>query len=437
MKIFQMSFSAGVLISVIFVIRFLALNRLPKKTFVVLWGIVLMRLLIPITIPVKVNIGLIWDTLYGRGVVENLDNIANTLYLNYAVSGQMQGQVETSAWAANIFSTLYIIWATGTIILLLLFLVKYIRSYMSLQEALPMQDNVFLNTWLHENQLRRTIKLRVSDRIFTPITCGIFSPQIVLPKTMDFTDNKQMEYVMSHEFIHIRRFHNLWKIVSIIAICVHWFNPSVWIMYILFNRDLEISCDEEVLSIHGENDKEVYALALINLAEKTASISLLCNGFGKNAIKERIVSIMKYKKTTTIGFGCAIFLVLASSIVFAVPTLDTHKSSKSIDTDLTSIIYTKLDIPSIEEIIINGYPVNESGEAYGPSIYDNILSEPDLILAEGANGVIGYVKESDLSTVVNSIEEALAFNKKKKGGYSIPLYMQDGKTVIGEFYISD
>lgn len=145
---------------------------------------------------------------------------------------------------------------------------------------------------------------------------------------------------------------------------------------------------------------------------------------------------MKYKKTTTIGFGCAIFLVLASSIVFAVPTLDTHKSSKSIDTDLTSIIYTKLDIPSIEEIIINGYPVNESGEAYGPSIYDNILSEPDLILAEGVNGVIGYVKEYDLSTVVNSIEEALAFNKKK-GGYSIPLYMQDGKTVIGEFYISD
>ncbi|WIV11777.1 M56 family metallopeptidase [Proteiniborus sp. MB09-C3] len=434
MRILQMSFSAGMLILAIFVIRSLAINRLPKKTFVALWGIVLLRLLVPITIPVKINIG---DTLGGRILVENVDKTANALDLNYVVSGLMQGQMETSPQAANIFSTLYVVWVIGAIILLLFFLVSYIRSYRKLQEALPLEDNELLNAWLHENQLRRTIKLRVSDRISTPITYGIFSPKIVLPKMMCLTDNKQIEYVMSHELIHIKRFDNLWKIVSIIAVCVHWFNPLVWVMYVLFNRDLEISCDEEVISILGENNKEAYALALINLAEKRASISLFYNGFGKNSIQERIVSIMKYKKTKVLGFGCAIILVLAASIVFAVPTLSTGESSMPLITTSTNAIYAKLDVPSIEEITLNGYPVNEFGETYGPDIYDSILPEPDLILAEGVNGVKGYVKASDLSPEVKSIEEALAYNKQHKGGRYIPLYLQDGKTIIGEFYISN
>lgn len=434
MRILQMSFSAGMLILAIFAIRSLAINRLPKKTFVALWGIVLMRLLVPITIPVKINIGTLWDILGRKGIIENLDNTANALDLNYAVSALMQGQMGTSPRAAN---TLYVIWVIGTVVLLLLFFVLYIRSYRKLQEALPLQGNEFLHAWLHENQLKRTIKLRVSDRISTPITYGIFSPKIVLPKMMCLTDNKEIEYVMSHELIHIKRFDNLWKIVSIIAVCVHWFNPLVWVMYVLFNRDLEISCDEEVISILGENNKEAYALALINLAEKRASISLLYNGFGKNSIQERIVSIMKHKKTRVLGFGCAVVLVLAASIVFAVPTLSTGGSSMPLVTTSTNAIYAKLDVPSIEEVAINGYPVNDFGETYGPDIYDSILPGPDLILAEGVNGVKGYVKASDLSPEVKTIEEALAYNKQHKGGRYIPLYLQDGKTIIGEFYISN
>ncbi|HEX3077378.1 MAG TPA: M56 family metallopeptidase, partial [Lachnospiraceae bacterium] len=115
----------------------------------------------------------------------------------------------------------------------------------------------------------------------------------------------------------IRRFDSLWKIVTVIAVSVHWFNPFVWIMYILFNRDLEIACDEKVISILGENEKQAYALTLISMAEQKLGLPMLSNSFGRNAVQERIVSIMRYRKPKLLGFIVTILILVASMNVFA------------------------------------------------------------------------------------------------------------------------
>lgn len=153
---------------------------------------------------------------------------------------------------------------------------------------------------MKEKQLKRKVVILLSDRVNTPVTYGIFSPKIILPRTMDLTDHKALRFVLEHELVHIKCHDNLWKIVALAALCIHWFNPIVWIMQILFNRDLELTCDEKVITSVGAEQRQEYALTLINLAGNKSGISFLHSSFGKNVIKERIVSIMKYKKTSAL-----------------------------------------------------------------------------------------------------------------------------------------
>jgi len=96
-----------------------------------------------------------------------------------------------------------------------------------------------------------------SDRITTPVAVGIIKPWIILPKFMDLNDTQLLRYVFTHEYYHIRRFDALWKMIFVFALCIHWFNPMVWVMFILACRDIELTCDEMVIRHFGGrvNDK--------------------------------------------------------------------------------------------------------------------------------------------------------------------------------------
>ena len=118
-----------------------------------------------------------------------------------------------------------------------------------------------------------------------------------------------------HESVHIKYADNIWKLAAVFAVCIHWFNPLVWLMYVFINRDIEMACDEQVILRCGEDFRKEYAMVLLNLAEKQYKLSFFANGFGKNSIKERIVAIMKFKKTTTIGaLGAAVILAGAVTV---------------------------------------------------------------------------------------------------------------------------
>lgn len=138
--------------------------------------------------------------------------------------------------------------------------------------------------------------IQQSDRIKAPLTYGVFRPVVLLPKTTDWTNETKLQYILTHEFTHIRRFDALTKLVLAVALCVHGFNPFIWVMYVLANRDIELACDETVVRIFEETMKSAYASMLVCMEETKSGLTPLVNNFKKNAIEERIVSIMKIKK---------------------------------------------------------------------------------------------------------------------------------------------
>lgn len=135
--------------------------------------------------------------------------------------------------------------------------------------------------------------------------------------------------VLTHEYVHIRRFDAITKILFAAVLCIHWFNPLVWVMYVLANRDIELSCDAWVIRMMGEKNRSSYALMLIKMEERRSGMSALYSHFGKNAISERIEAIMKFKKTSILACTLALALIAGATTAFAatnsVATADTSK----------------------------------------------------------------------------------------------------------------
>lgn len=316
MDIFQMSLSASVLICAIVIIRTLFLHKLPKKAFLALWGVVLLRLLVPFSIPSRFSFYTGID-MAKRMFLEGTGSPFPTEISGVPNISTMPSTMET--YATVQISPIKIIWLTGICGFALFFIVVYIKCRREFRMALPV-ENHFTALWLREHPLHRSVQIRQIDRIKAPLTYGIFRPVILLPKNTDWTDEAKLQYVLTHELTHIRHFDTLTKLVLTTAVSIHWFNPFVWLMYVLANRDIELSCDETVVRIFGETIKSAYALTLIGLEEKKSRFTPLVNNFSKNAIEERIVMIMKMKKTSLMRIMLALAIVVGTTTVFATST---------------------------------------------------------------------------------------------------------------------
>ena len=307
MRLLQMSLAGGVMIVVITVLRALAINRLPKKTFLLLWAAALVRLLIPFSLPSRLSV----YSLLGRS--------ASVPAVHPPVTARLPAvplaQEATAADAASV-PVWTIVWAAGLLLCAVFFAVAYWRCGREFRMSLPVEQE-FARRWLAEHPLRRKLAIRQSDRISSPLSFGVLRPVILLPKKTDWADEEALRYVLEHEFVHIRRFDSVAKLLLIAAACVHWFNPLVWAMYVLANRDLELSCDETVLRRFGGDVRGAYARVLIRMEERRRGVQPLCNHFSKNAMEERIRAIMKTKKLTAISLMLAALLVAGTVTVFA------------------------------------------------------------------------------------------------------------------------
>ena len=314
MSLFQMSVAGGVLILFIVLIRALAIHRLPKTTFLALWMIAALRLLLPFSIPLTFNIHIGLDVF--SDVVQELPsgNIASTLPGDSPPSYDIGTAVPSPA--TEHISTFEILWLVGVLLLAIYFSISYFRSMRKFRMSIP--DNTpYIQNWLTAHQISRPLAVRSSDLISSPLTYGILHPVILLPKKLDRNDQVALKYVLTHEYVHIRRFDAITKILFAAVLCIHWFNPFVWVMYVLANRDMELSCDAWVIRMMGAKNRSSYALMLIKMEERRNGMSALCSHFGKNAITERIEAIMKFKKTSILACAFALVLVVGATTAFA------------------------------------------------------------------------------------------------------------------------
>ncbi len=326
------------MILVIVVVRALLLHKLPKRAFLFLWGIVLARLLIPYTLPCSFSAYSLLSEIGAPQISETAGNITvppsddPTLppMTDLAPSDPVTpfepdlspGSVvmppapEVPPENGLPFDIGTAVWIAGMAACTVFFSVSYIKCRVKFRESLPV-ESPYIAEWLAEHKLRRRISVRRSDRIAAPLTYGILRPVILLPKNYEKIDPNDLRFVLAHEYVHIRRFDAVFKVLLTAAVCVHWFNPLVWAMYVIANKDIEISCDEAVITMLGETEKQSYALTLIRMEEIKSGFTPLISSFGNNAIKERIVTIMKFKKTTALTAAAAAFLAVGITTAFA------------------------------------------------------------------------------------------------------------------------
>ena len=358
MSLFQMSVGGGVLVLFIVVIRALAIHRLPKTTFLALWMIAALRLLLPFSIPLTFNIHIGLDVF--SDVVQELPsgNIGPPL------PGESLPSYDTGAAtpspATEHFSIFVMLWLVGALLLILYFSISYLRSMRKFRMSIP--DNTpYIQEWLTTHQIVRPIEVRNSDFISSPLTYGILHPVILLPKKLDRNDQAALKYVLTHEYVHIRRFDAITKILFAAVLCIHWFNPLVWVMYVLANRDMELSCDAWVIRMMGAKNRSSYALMLIKMEERRSGMSALYSHFGKNAISERIEAIMKFKKTSTIACALALVLVVGATTAFAA-SANTATQPEQDDTSSRTITGMTYGNSNLVDIDLNGVGNNSNYE---------------------------------------------------------------------------
>ena len=341
-QLLSMNISASILILILLVLRCLCGKLLSRKCFVWLSMVVMLRLLLPVQIPVLPDqIPTVSGVLQGLNLQERHANTASHVTgqaaQDAAANAQSTGKASKAAHTGDASSVnssgssfdvsvyghltaflriqsarLMMLWLCGVLICGMLFLHRLWKEYGILRQSLPLGTKE-----VPGNRHSLQIPLFYSDQITSPVAFGILHYSIVLPKKMRDGDLSGQDYILLHECMHIRHRDNLRKMLAFLCVCIHWFSPLVWIWLFTFYRDLELACDEAVLSYLGSETRESYALTLIAFMEQNQNRSIMNSGFGQTAVKERIVSIMNYKKKGLLSVTLSAALLCSSLTVFA------------------------------------------------------------------------------------------------------------------------
>ena len=312
MSLWAMSLYGAVMIIAIVILRALLINQLPKKTFLILWGIVMVRLVIPFTAPSAFSI---------YSLIPEKEQSMNTQFSG--IQDNLSENLPVNAMADTVhvdkttqISIKWLVWLAGLCLCAGYFLIVYRKLYREFQMSFLVKIPQ-IEQWLVLHNGKRRIEIRQSDRVAAPVSYGIIHPIILFPKNTDWENMNVLQYVLEHEYVHIKRYDSITKLLVTAIMCIHWFNPMVWVMYILFNRDLELACDECVIHRFGNNFKSTYAHALISMEEQKSGFMPFCNNFSKNAIEERITAIMKTKKTTIVMLVASAIVIIGVTGTFA------------------------------------------------------------------------------------------------------------------------
>lgn len=335
LQLLNMSFTASIVIVFVLAVR-IVLQKVPKVFSYLLWSVVLFRLISPFSfesifslLPAKVN-PISQDILY----MQTPKTDTGIGVINDSVNAILPAAApQTSANPLQILIVIFShIWLLGIAAMLVYSLIVLFRLKKELKNATLYQDHIF-----------------ISSRIDTAFVMGIFCPKIYLPSNLNATERS---YILLHEQTHIRRFDHIFKLISFLALCIHWFNPFVWAAFFLSGKDMEMSCDEAVIRRLGNNVKKDYSASLLTLATGRRIVSGTPLAFGEGDTKGRIKNVLNYRKP---GFWVVLVSVLA--VIFVVIGLTT--SPKDFPGGFAGVNATILKIDKINQTItVKGIDTN-------------------------------------------------------------------------------
>ena len=296
LKIVNMSISASWVVIAVLTLRF-CLKKAPKWVNVLLWGIVAVRMVFPFSIESVLSLIPSAETISPTIMMEQSPSVQTGVpALNHVINPVISGSFTPAPGASANPLQIWIpvlagIWLFGIAALFLYSAVSYWRLRRKVCEAVILRGNIYQ-----------------SEKVCSPFVLGIIKPKIYLPYHMD---SREMDHVIAHEQTHIRRKDHWWKPLGFLLLTTHWFNPLMWLSYILLCRDIELACDEKVIRKMSNEQRADYTQALVACSVDRRLITACPLAFGEIGVKERVKSVMNYKKP-------AFWIVLASVIVCAV-----------------------------------------------------------------------------------------------------------------------
>ena len=337
--IFSMSLSASVVIIAVLAAR-LFLNRMPKIFSYALWAVVLFRLLCPAGIPVSVTLSETQQLptrpieiieVGSERVPEHVHRVPEPdtqIHQNIPVAESATGK-DAPMHKIRMFSKEEVpaaVWLAGAAILGTYGIWSDIRFRRKLRLSCQVKENLYM-----------------ADHIQSAYVVGFWRPKIYIPSDLG---EKEAEYVIAHEQCHIKRLDHITRHLAFLALCLHWFNPLVWIAFILSGRDMEMSCDEQVIRKTGLHIRADYAATLVTLARGHAHLSGSPLAFGEGNTKNRVLNIANWKTPTkrasALGMaGCMVVTLLCA----CQPTPETNTVISKNDGAFESIISQENTLP--------------------------------------------------------------------------------------------
>lgn len=318
--VLNMSITASISILVILLARII-LKHAPKIFSYALWAVVLFRLLCPVSLTSQFSLmGLFPAPTTETGRIEYVSlDVPNTERPAITVDVPASDLDQTTDNSVEVMiagsidfliSAASIIWICGVAAMLLFHLLQLIPLRRKLTGAVPLKDNIYL-----------------ADYISTPFVMGLIHPKIYLPSAMS---EAEQSYIIQHEKHHIRRCDHVIKLLAFAAMCIHWFNPLVWLAFALSSKDMEMSCDEAVMKQMGRDIRADYSSSLLQFSTGKRVLIGTPLAFGEGDTKERIENIMKYKKPTMIIVVLAVIICVGlTACLSSNPQSDAEKNNLS------------------------------------------------------------------------------------------------------------
>ena len=323
--VLNMSITASIAILVILLAR-IVLKRTPKIFSYALWAVVLFRLLCPVSLTSGFSlIGLVPAPTTETGRIEYVSLNEPTTErpaitvdipasaLNQTTDNRVEPSIDEVVAADSIdfpVTIVSIVWICGVAAMLVFHLLQLIRLRRKLIGSIPLKDNIYL-----------------ADYIPTPFVMGLIHPKIYLPSAMPETEQS---YIIQHEKHHIRRCDHIIKLLAFVAVCMHWFNPLVWLAFALSSKDMEMSCDEAVMKQTGRDIRADYSSSLLQFSTGKRVILGTPLAFGEGDTKERIENIMRYKRLTMIIVVLAVIVCVGlTACLSSNPQSDAEKNNLS------------------------------------------------------------------------------------------------------------
>ena len=301
LKLANMSISASWLVLVILVLR-LVLKKAPKWVNVLLWGIVAVRLICPFTIESALSLIPSTQTILmniemaAKPAIDSGVEVVNSM-VNPMIAASFTPNPAASANPLQIWIPLAaVIWAFGMVLMFLYTAISYWRLNRRIDAAVRYRDNIFQ-----------------SENVSSPFVLGIIKPKIYLPFQMNEQD---LQHVVAHEQSHIRRKDHWWKPFGFLLLTIHWFNPLMWLAYVLLCRDIELACDEKVIKELDNEQRADYTQALVSCSINRRMIAACPLAFGEVGVKDRVKTIMNYKKPTFWLILVALILCVIVAVCF-------------------------------------------------------------------------------------------------------------------------